>query len=159
MWFSCWFKMVTLSNTSTHLSLFLGSPFGAINLENNTKWHFSMLPISYILSQLLCNRILLQHIYVAQCDEQSKSNTCSLVKWSLYCQTDCPKGIVFILCKGKTIDEHFKNASILFPSQDNHLRTRAMETAIHFMNDSVEFYKWSLTIAGENLFAYVFLYF
>ncbi len=101
MWFSCWFIIVTLSNTSTHLSLCL--PFGSIHLENNTKLHiFSiLLPISYILAQLLCNRILLKHIYVTQCDEQSKSNCCSLVKWS-YCQTNCPKGIVFILCKATT---------------------------------------------------------
>lgn len=28
---------------------------------------------------------------------------------------------------------------------------RAMEVVTHFVNDTVEFYKWSLTIAGESL--------
>lgn len=27
---------------------------------------------------------------------------------------------------------------------------RAMEVVTHFVNDTVEFYKWSLTIAGES---------
>lgn len=42
--------------------------------------------------------------------------------------------------------------SFSFSACHSIIETRAMEVVTHFVNDTVEFYKWGLTIAGKTFF-------